>query len=407
VPVVVSRVVQQQVETSKTFVATVVPYKKAVIGTAVDGRVIEVLVEAGDRIQAQQPLARLLTDTIQLELEGAQAELEYRRQQLAELENGSRPEEIQRAKARMQGAQARMEYLLNRRERTEKLYRNNSAVSKEDRDEATSAAIVAEQEFEEAKAAHLLAVAGARQEQIAQARAQVRMQQALVDQLADRIKKHTIISRFDGYVTAKRAEVGSWVTKGDAVVEVVALDPVVMNAYVPETQIPYVTIDKEVHVEVPAIRDRIFTGCVARIIPEGDARARTFPVRVWVKNPSDDNGPLLKAGMYARVSLPTGPSQRALLVPKDALVLSGREHTVYVVEASPEDPSMGTVRPVVVDLGATSGELIQVIGPLNVDQRVVVRGNERLRPGQDVTVTDELPADAAAGSANAAASPSR
>ncbi len=73
----------------------------------------------------------------------------------------------------------------------------------------------------------------------------------------------------------------------------------------------------------PHLPDRVFTGRVALIIPEADARARTFPVKVRVENPPEDNGPLLKAGMYARVTLPTGPTQNALLVPKDALVLGG------------------------------------------------------------------------------------
>jgi RND family efflux transporter MFP subunit len=301
-----------------------------------------------------------------------------------------------------------MKYLLSRRNRTEKLFQNNSAVSQQNRDEAVSAAIAAEQDFAEAKAAHELAVQGVRKEQIAQARAQVRMQQALVDQLADRIKKHTLISRFDGYVTAKKTELGQWVTKGDAVVEVVALDPVVVNAYVTEAHVPYVTEGKQVRVEVPALPNHLFTGYVTRVIPEADARARTFPVRVTVKNPPDENGALLKAGMYARVTLPTAPLLTALLVPKDALVLGGRETTVFVFDPASSDNTAGTVRPVSVTLGVTSGRLIQVTGPLTAGQQVVVRGNERLRPGQEVSVTTEVPANADAVSATRdGVSPSR
>jgi RND family efflux transporter MFP subunit len=291
----------------------------------------------------------------------------------------------------MLGAEARMKYLQARRGRADTLYQTKSAVSEENRDEATSAAIAAEQDYQEAKATYALAVAGPRAEQIAQGRAQVRMQQALVDKLADQIKKHTISSRFDGYVSAKQTELGQWLTKGDVVVEVVALDPVEVRAYVPEIDIPHVSVGTEVHVEVPALPQRVFTGRVALIIPEADSRARTFPVKVRVDNPSLDDGPSLKAGMYARVTLPTGPVQKAMLVPKDALVLGGPRPVVFVVDTESKDAADGKVRPVPVELGIPSGGWIQIKGPLTTGQRVVVRGNERLRPGQGVTVTGELP----------------
>lgn len=389
-PVVVSPVVRREIATGKTFVGTILPFKKAVIGTAVDGRVVDVLFEEGDRVEAKQPLVQLLTDTITLELQAAKAELDFRQQQLAELENGTRPEEIEQAKAKLQGAEATLEYLSARRERAEKLFKASAAVSDENREQAVSAAIAAEQNVIEARAAYALAVAGARKEQIAQARAQTRMQEALVQRLTGQILKHTIFTRFAGYVTAKRTELGQWVTKGDPVVEIVALDPVEIRAYVPEANIPFVRVGEEVHVEVPALPDRVFTGRVALIIPEADDRSRTFPVKIRVANPPEEHGPPLKAGMVARVTLPTGPTQQALVVSKDALVLGGPTPVVFVLDADAKNAAQGTVRPVPVTLGATYGGWIQVEGPLTANQRVIVRGNERLRPGQAVAVSEEL-----------------
>ena len=54
-------------------------------------------------------------------------------------------------------------------------------------------------------------------EKIAQAQARLMVQQAMVDRLKDQIKKHTIIARFDGYVTAEFTEVGAWLGRGDPV----------------------------------------------------------------------------------------------------------------------------------------------------------------------------------------------
>jgi HlyD family secretion protein len=384
--VIVSPVVEQEVSVGQPFVGTVMPSKMATIGSAVDGRVIEYPLNAGDRVAKGQPLAQLLTDTIKLEIESAEAELELRRQQLAELENGTRPEDIEQAKARMDAAEARKNYMTARQARWEKLYETNRAVSEEELDEAVAGGIEAQQAYLEAKAAYELAVAGPRKEQIAQARAQVAMQESTVDQLKDRLAKHTIVSRFDGYLTVEHTEVGQWVKQGDLVAEVAALDEVEVTAYVVEQDVPYVHVGMSVLVEVPAVKDRVFTGEVIAVVPQADVQARTFPVKVRVKNETTGDGPLLKSGMYARVMLPTGDKQTALMVSKDALVLGGPQPIIYVVEST--DGKQGKASPVPVQLGVAEGSLIQVIGPLQPKQLVVIQGNERLlpMPGQAVTI---------------------
>jgi RND family efflux transporter MFP subunit len=378
--VLVAPVVEQQVAASQTFVGTVMPLRKAVVGSAVDGRVIEYPLNEGDRVERGQVLAQLLTDTIQLELAAAEAELVLRKQELAELENGSRPEEIEQAHARMLSAEARWKYAQARRSRAERV---GQAMSEEEREEMVALAVEAEQAYIDAKAAHQLAVEGPRKEQIAQAHAQVAVQQATVDRLKDQLEKHTVISRFAGYITAENTEVGQWVQQGDPVAEVAALDEVEIQAHVVEQYAPHIRVGMSVSVEVPALGSSPFSGVVSAIVPQADVQARTFPVKVRVKNEITEDGPRLKSGMYARVLLPTGERQMATLVNKDALVLGGPQPIVFVVDAAPA-AKQGKVRPVPVKLGTAKENFIQVIGALQPGQIVVVQGNERLQPGQDV-----------------------
>ena len=68
-------------------------------------------------------LAQLLTDTIKLEIAAAQAELNLRKEELAELQNGTRPAEIEQAKARMLSAEARVKYAQARRTRVFRMCR--------------------------------------------------------------------------------------------------------------------------------------------------------------------------------------------------------------------------------------------------------------------------------------------
>jgi RND family efflux transporter MFP subunit len=384
--VAVSPIVEREIISSQAFVGTVMPRRKSIVGSAVDGRVIEFPLNEGDRVTSGQVLAQLLTDTIQLEVAAAEADLELRQQQLAELENGTRPEEIEQSKARMLSAEARVQYAKARRARAESLYRQGQAMSEEQRDEMIALAVEAEQAYVEARAAYQLAVQGPRQEQLAQARAQVGVQQATVNRLKDQLQKHTIISQFDGYVTAENTEVGQWVKQGDPVAEVSALDEVEVTAQVVEQYVPHIRVGMSVSVEIPALPATPLTGVVSAIVPQADVQARTFPVKVLVKNQLSEDGPLVKSGMYARVMLPTGQRQLATLVLKDALVLGGPQPVVFVVDIPSADAKQGKARPVPVQLGVAEGNMIQVRGGLQTGQLVVVQGNERLRPGQDVQI---------------------
>jgi RND family efflux transporter MFP subunit len=389
-PVVVSPILQREVSSGQTFVGTVMPLKRAAVGSAVDGRVVEFPVKDGDRVEEGQTLAQLLTETIKFQVLAAEGELDLRREELQELENGSLPEEIAQAEAKMLASQASMENLESKYARTESLYKQRSAVTAEQVEEARSLAVAARQLYLEHKAAYELAVQGPRKERKLQAAARVKAQEALVNQLKDQYKKHTIISRFAGYVVAEHTEIGQWVSRGDLVAEVVALDEVDVLAHVLEKHVPHIGVGMSARVEIPALPHEAFTGRVAIIVPQADVRARTFPIKVRLQNPPDPSGegiPLIKAGMLARVTLPTGADEDALLVPKDALVLGGAQPALYVVDRDDKEPMQGKVRPVPVELGVASGKLIQVKGSIKPGQHVVILGNERLRPEQAVQIT--------------------
>src|SRR5690606_11477030 len=105
-----------------------------------------------------------------------------------------------------------------------------------------------------------------------------------------------------------------------------------------------------------ALADRTFTGEVVQIVPFADPRTRSFPVKVRVANVIEDDVPLLKANMFAEVTLPVGQQRKALVVPKDAVVLGGDRPVVFIFE--PSGTGKGSVRPVEVQLGVADGDAI-------------------------------------------------
>ena len=389
--VTVAPVIQREVTVRQSFVGTVTPVRKSVVGSAVDGRVLEFLVNEGDAVKAGQPLAKIRTKTLEIQLAVAKAELKLRQEELAELKNGSLPEEIAQAEARLLAAKATFDYRQSNAERAMTLYKQNRTVTDEQLREAQAAAEEAEQTYLEAKAARALVVQGPRKEKIAQAEAQVLVQAERVNLIEEQILRHTMVAPFDGFITAEHTEIGEWIAEGDPVVEVVELDSVDIRVGVLTEHAANLQVGAKVLVEINALPGRVLDGQVVLIIPNADELSRSIPVKVRVKNEMVNGAPVLKAGMMSHVQLPTTKTHNVPMIPKDSLVLAKDEPpVVYVVEKDAKNPEQLIVKPVTVRTGISDGEWIEVKGALTADQQVVVKGNERLSAGDRVEIINEV-----------------
>jgi HlyD family secretion protein len=391
----VDEVTEAEVVPEETFVGMVAATQSSVVGSAVAGRVIAyrfpseqggwvVPAEEGQWVVADQPLIQMLTRTHEIEIAAAEAELRLRQEELVELQNGSRPEEVAQARAAVQRAEALRSYAASRLTRVQDLHTRGQITSLEEVEEGRSAADAAEQSKLQAEAVLQLTLEGPREEQIRQSEARLAMQQAEVARLQDLLGKYTVKAPFDGYVVAKLAEQGQWVSSGDPVMEVVSVE-VEITVAVPEHYIHAIRPGSEASVRIAALGQQPIAATIDRIVPRADPRSRTFPVKLRLENPSTDNGHLFKSGMLAQVTLRVAQSRRSLLVPKDALVLGGQQPLVYLVREDPTSQELKAV-PVPVVLGAAREDRNEVTGELQVGERIIVEGNERLRPGAIVQV---------------------
>lgn len=393
-PVAVALVREATVNTGFRVVGTVNPLRTVTIGSAAGGRVQDFLVELGQAVKAGMPVAQLRTETLHIELRAAQAELELSRQQLTELENGSRPEEIAEAKANALGAEAAMKNAANQLQRMQSLSVTRAATDA-DLEDARERAEFTQYALSAAEALLRQIEEGPRVEQIAQARAQVDLKTQNVRLIEDRISKHTIRAPFDGFIAAEFTEMGAWINSGDPIVQLIELNQVEIRAPVPADYATRLRRGDTVLVEFPELPDRLLTGTINRIVPFADSRARTFPVLIRMQNEIRDGVPLLMAGMMARVDLPAGQQKTMPLVPKDALVLNDKQRAVFVVDRDPPaeaggQAGGGVAREVPVELGVAAGGMIQVDGQLTAGEQVVVVGNERLVPGTRVSVVEVI-----------------
>lgn len=388
--VMVADVILEDVAARQSFVGTAMATRRVVVGSAVDGRVLEFPVKRGEAVVAGQTLAELRTATIEIEIAGAKAELQLRMAELEELRNGARPEELQLAQAGVEAAQALREYSLAKLARAETLMNGGTGISQDEFEQARAESLRALAVLSEATSQFELVRAGPRQERIAQAAARVAVQEQEIAGLEDRLDKFTVKAPFDGFMVTEMTESGAWLQQGMAVAEVVAIDPIEIEVYVPESNIGYVRVGRQVIVQADALPDRPFAGEVVRIVPLADERARTFPVRVRIANPAEDGRHPILPGMLAHIRLPTGTSREMLMVPKDALQLGAEQPAVLKIVD-------GKAVSVPVTTGPSLDSWIAVTplgdATLTAGESVIVRGNERLRSGQPVNVTGKIQAN--------------
>ena len=392
----ITPVVVKQVRQTHPFVGTATAHRVSVVGSAVDGRVETVSFREGDRVDfvadvnaesspavALAPaLVQLRTGTVELELEGEKAELNYRQQAQLQLQQ-QLPAELKQAAAKLAAAEARSRNAESRYTRTERLYRESQTATKEELDEADSDLRVARQ-TEIAASSARQQIEATRESRLAQAAATVSVQREKVRRLQDILQKYTIRAPFGGYVTKLHTEVGAWIKQGDPIVEVIELDPIEIHTFVPEKFIDRLQSgDRAVSLKFEALPKRSFQAVITRLVPQADPRSRTFPVKLEVEN----KGFQIKAGMLARVELAVG-QQAGLWVDKDALVLKSGVRYVIVADATSRDHRF-KARQVPISVGVTDGNLVEVIGDLSDGDRVVVSGNERLAGGE--LLTDQAP----------------
>ena len=385
VPVVVARVTMAEQAAGQSFVGTVMPARISDVGSAVDGRIVDLPIVDGQRVTDGQPLAELLRGLLEIEREGAVAELDRRREVLAELRAGSRPEEIEQARAAVAGFEARLAYARGRLNRLVRLAERGTSTVDELQDAQTELQQI-EAQLRGSRAALALAEAGARKEQVAQAAAAVAVQEAAVERIDDQLAKHTIRAPFDGWIVERFAEKGQWLSRGGLVARIAELDEVEVEVRVPEISVAGLDVGVDVRLDFDAAPHHTWIGKVARIVPQADVLSRSFPVQIALANEVLDGDPVLRGGMLARAWLPVGKPASVTVVPKDALVLGGPSPVVFVVDPAADAGRDfgGTVRAVPVQLGTAVGGNVEVRTDLAPGRLVVVRGNERLRPGMAV-----------------------
>ena len=198
---------------------------------------------------------------------------------------------------------------------------------------------------------------------------------AKIEQLEYEIAQKKVLSPFSGFIAGEHTQVGEWVSAGGAVVTLIDLSKIRITVDIPERYAVLLSAKGRVKVNVKSIPGKPLSGKIYAILPRGNSKTRTFPVRINLANP----GFKIRSGMEVFVTFDLARTRNALLVPKDSIVTSGEGKMVFSVAG-------GKAVPVRVKVTGYFDGNVAVEGNLKPEDQVVIRGNERLRPGQAVEV---------------------
>jgi len=232
--------------------------------------------------------------------------------------------------------------------------------------------VIAQQRYDQVKAAYQLA------------RARYQSTQAALKHARNQLADTLIKAPFAGFVTARLKEEGEQVRGGlpgteAAVLQMEDISLVKATGYLPEREINELQVGMDADVKVDAIPDKSFTGKIMVVNPRIDPTTRTFLVKVEI--PNEDV--VLKGNMFARVTIVKGYGE-ALTIPREAVL---REEGVWLYHCFVVKD--GTAQRRIIKPVFTPFEYVEIEEGLKEGEQVVIKGQNVLQGGEAVEIIRE------------------
>ncbi|MBN3905453.1 MAG: efflux RND transporter periplasmic adaptor subunit [Nostoc sp. NMS1] len=448
IPVKLATVQTETVQESSEFIGSLEARGSVIIKPQVDGRVTQIFIKEGNRVQQGQVIVSMESDSVQAQLLQAKAALAQAQARLAELkagtrqeevaqgraqltqaqarlrdaQSGSQPQEIAQAEAQIQSAKSDLELAQSRAKRYAQL-RKEGAVSQDvlegyvkEQQSAAAALVVAQKRLDQLRQSRKSSVNelagaleqqkqnlrqlenGSRPEEIAQARSQVTQAAAQVQAAQVQLQYTKVLAPFTGIVGDIPVKLGDYVEKADQLTTLTRNDSLELNISVPLEE------GKKLRLGLPVQMLNIqgkptATGKISFISPDASSDSQTILVKANFGNS--------RSQLVNRQSVQTKViwnERPGILIPVTAVSRLGGETFVFVAEAPKEKkaeapaekkaeapaekkaeaPSL-VAQQKPVKLGVIEGNNYQVIEGLKAGDKIVVSGILNLTNGAPIT----------------------
>ena len=331
---------EERIEQTVPVVGRIVPREQGTVAASIGGPVAEVAVRIGDRVQAGDVLIELARDLPEARLAQRRAD-----------------ESLEAARVRT--AEAEVDLARQELERLEKL-KGSSAFPKAAYEDKSQELVRRRSRVREAAAALV--------------RARVQREMAEIE-----LARTTVRAPYAGVVTARQAVPGGYVKAGDPVATLVDDQRLEVEADVPADRLASLVPGLEVTLELDD--GSVHAATVRAVVPDENPLTRTRPVRFMPRFAPGGGSGRPAANQSVVVRIPVAGPGIVASVHKDAVVSRGGRSLVYVASGTPR-AARAEVRSI--RIGESVGSRFVVVDGLRAGELVVVRGNERIKPGQAI-----------------------
>ena len=340
-PVEVDLVVTEPLSQTQPVLGRFVARQSGTVASRVAGAVTDIMADVGDRVAKGQVLAVIDLEKMTLLRDAAAATANH-------------------ALAEEQAAIARLTRRQNELSRIEGI--TESAAYSVARHEDAIQNVAEAEAFRAAAAAKVAAT-------------QARLMLAEGDKLNSKIR-----APYDGLIAARHTEIGSYVQTGSEVMDLVNDRSIEIEVYVPSNRVA--GLSPGTVIQARPVGGSEFSAVVRGVGAEENPTSRTRVVRF---TPQLEQGVSFGVGESVDALLPLGVPRQIVTVHKDAILKMQGLTMAYVVA----EDNTAQIRSI--ELGDATGARFEVLSGLSPGDPVVIRGNERLRPGQSVRIGIEEP----------------
>lgn len=381
-PVSVSSTGEQTILTATGYI---IAAHKIEVASKVNGRVASISVDKGDHVKAGQVLVRLESDEYRAQVLQQQGQLANLQAKLQQALNGSRPQEIAKARADLNQAKADLSNSKTSLDRTRQLAQEG-VLAKQLLDDAQ-----AKYDADVAKVASLqhtldLTVLGPRKEEIDQSRGQLDQARGALDYAQTQLDNTVIKAPITGTILDRNVEKGEFITTGFVgdkgakgyIVTMADLNDLQVELDIPQSDFPKLGAQQKGIVTTDAYPDRKYKGYIQQVSPEADRAKATVQVKVKVENPDGYLRPDMNATVNFYRDAPAQSNETAggvIVVPQGSV----QNGSVFVVVG-------GRARKRSVRTGGTSGKGLLIESGLVGGEELVVSPPADLKDGQRVEI---------------------
>jgi HlyD family secretion protein len=349
-----------------SYVGNTEAIREVSLRSQIEGRLLRLNADVGDRITRGQLIAQLDDILIQTAISEADAQLAALQSEVIRSQN-----EVKNAQVQVKQSEVELKQAQADAKRLKDLAQAGALPLQQAEVAQTNAQVAYQRLLASQEQVKI------REESVIAAQQRVKAQNSSLAQIKERRSYTLLTAPITGIVVAKSTEPGNLVQPGGEIITVGDFSQVKVVVPLSELKLQEITLGQRVNVTLDAFGDQIFEGKISQISPAANAQTRQIPIEVTIPNPEGKIG----SGLLARVSL--DEDRQSIVIPETALQGENKD-TIFVIKSQGDDTIVESRN---VQLGDRSDNLIEILAGLNQGERFVWRSSGPLTDGEIVRLS--------------------